>query len=181
MNAQLRSGSVPFSPRARLLKLIGAELISDDVVAVTELVKNAYDADAARATISFRGVTDAGGEITITDDGTGMDLDTVLGVWMEPGATSKNEGPRRTRRRRRVLGEKGVGRFACDKLGSHLELVSRRRDDDVEVRAIFDWDRFDSKSEILADIRSDWEVRRATAIDGQGTVLRISGLRYAWT
>src|SRR2546422_11603669 len=98
MNAQLRSGSVPFSPRARLLKLIGAELISDDVVAVTELVKNAYDADATRVTITFGDVTTPGGEIVITDDGTGMALDTVLGVWMEPGATSKTEGPQRTAR-----------------------------------------------------------------------------------
>ena len=42
-----RSGTGRFSPRARLLKLIGAELISDEVVAITELVKNAHDADAS--------------------------------------------------------------------------------------------------------------------------------------
>src|SRR5262249_3461038 len=99
MTVALPSGSIAFRPRARLLKLIGAELISDDVVAVTELVKNAYDADASRVTISFHSVTAPGGEITITDDGSGMDVDTVLGVWMEPGATSRGWESRRTRRR----------------------------------------------------------------------------------
>jgi signal transduction histidine kinase len=181
MTLPVRSGTVAFSPRARLLKLIGAELISDDVVAITELVKNAYDAGASRVTISFRGVVASGGEITVADDGSGMDLDTVLGVWMEPGATSKIEASRRTRGRRRVLGEKGVGRFACDKLGRHLELVSRRAGDDDEVCAVFDWDRFESASDTLASIRSQWVIRPATVIGRNGTVLRISGLRAAWT
>jgi signal transduction histidine kinase len=165
-----------------LLKLIGAELISDEVVAVTELVKNGYDADASRVVISFRNVTAPGGEITITDDGTGMHLDTVLGVWMEPGATSKGDGAHRTTgRRRRFLGEKGVGRFAADKLGRHLELVSRQGGEPAEVRATFDFDLFDSGAEMLGAIRNRWELRPASAIDRRGTLLRISGLRTAWT
>jgi signal transduction histidine kinase len=182
VSAVIRSGSVAFRPRARLLKLIGAELISDEVVAVTELVKNAYDADASSVTISFRNVTTPAGEISIRDDGTGMDLETVLGVWMEPGASSKGDGARpRTARRRRVLGEKGVGRFAADKLGRHLELVSRQSGESAEVRATFDFDLFDSGTEMLGAIRSRWELRPTTVIDRRGTVLRISGLRMVWT
>src|SRR2546422_10265906 len=84
-----RSGQIPFRPRARLLRLLGAELISDDVVAVVELVKNAYDADAETVTVEFRGVTGPAGEIVVRDDGIGMDLDTLLTYWMEPGGTSK--------------------------------------------------------------------------------------------
>jgi signal transduction histidine kinase len=178
----IRSGAVAFQPRARLLKLIGAELISDDVVAIVELVKNAYDADATRVVISFHNVTNPGGAITVTDDGAGMDLETVLGVWMEPGATSKREGSTRSAgRRRRMLGEKGVGRFAADKLGRHLELVSRRTGAASEVRATFDFDQFDSDSEMLSAIRNRWELMPATTIDGRGTVLGISGLRTVWT
>src|SRR2546428_14190350 len=108
----LRSGSIASRPRARLLKLIGSELISDDVVALTELVKTAHDADASAVTITFEGVTQPGGTITVQDDGCGMDLDTVLGVWMEPGASTKlDSGHQVTSRGRRLLGEKGVGRF----------------------------------------------------------------------
>src|SRR5262245_54348201 len=165
-----------------LVKLIGAELISDEVVAVTELVKNAYDADASRVVISFSKVTTPGGAISVADDGTGMDLDTVLGVWMEPGATSKANGTARSAsRRRRMLGEKGVGRFAADKLGRHLELVSRRTGAASEVRATFDFDQFDSASEMLTAIRNRWELIPATTIDKRGTMLRISGLRTVWT
>ena len=57
MSVAARNGSIAFQPRARLLKLIGEELISDEVVAISELVKNAHDADAHTVTISFEGVT----------------------------------------------------------------------------------------------------------------------------
>src|SRR6266545_3660662 len=73
MNAQssVQSGSAPFVPRARLLRLIGSELISDDVVAVTELVKNAHDADATVVSIQFVNVSGGEGEIIVRDDGHG--------------------------------------------------------------------------------------------------------------
>lgn len=61
MSRKPKSGTTPFRPRARLLKLIGEELISDDVVAVAELVKNAHDADATVVTVSFNGVTGPNG------------------------------------------------------------------------------------------------------------------------
>lgn len=171
-----------FRPRARLLRLLGEELISDEVVALTELVKNAHDADASAVRISFRKAADAGGEISVQDDGCGMDLETVLGVWMEPGATSKaGRGRRLTPRGRRVLGEKGVGRFAADKLARHLELVTRRPGEATEVRLLVDWDRFDTDSSLLADVRNRWETRPAQLISRQGTLLRMTGLRSPWS
>lgn len=177
-----RSGHVPFRPRARLLRLLGAELISDDVVAVVELVKNAYDADATAVTVEFPGVTGAAGEVVVRDDGIGMDLDTLLTYWMEPGGTSKaRSNDHRTGRGRRVLGEKGIGRFAADKVGRFLELTSRRTGTDEEVRASFDWDQFESESAMLADIKNRWEVRPAIEIARHGTVLRMAGLRSSWT
>src|SRR5438132_12376955 len=84
-----KTGKIAFRPRARLLKLIGEELISDEVVAVSELVKNAHDADAKEVVITFRGVTTEVGEIEIRDDGIGMNLETLLTRWMEPAASTK--------------------------------------------------------------------------------------------
>src|SRR5258708_40373804 len=81
-----KHGSIAFQPRARLLKLIGEELISDEVVALAELVKNAHDADASHVTVTFRRVTSPQGSIEIRDDGFGMDVSTLLGRWMEPAA-----------------------------------------------------------------------------------------------
>src|SRR5690349_24033051 len=94
-NKSKRSGTVSFRPRARLLKLIGEELISDEVVAVSELVKNAHDADASTVTLSFHGVGGTDGVIEVRDDGCGMDVDTLLGRWMEPAASAKTAADRK--------------------------------------------------------------------------------------
>lgn len=177
-----QSGLAPFVPRARLLRLIGSELISDDVVAITELVKNAHDADASFVSIQFTNVTGEQGEITIRDDGHGMDRDTLLTRWMQPAGSAKGRANTRfTPGGRRVLGEKGVGRFAADKLAASLELVSRVRGDSDEVHAVFDWDEFDADDRMLSDVRSRWEVRPADWLDSHGTMLRLGRLRSVWT
>src|SRR5205085_9088270 len=88
MTAEVQHGFASFQPRARLLKLIGAELISDEVVAVTELVKNAHDADATTVTVRFVGAGDDA-RIEVIDDGFGMDRETLLNGWMEPAGSTK--------------------------------------------------------------------------------------------
>lgn len=180
--SEAQSGYIAFKPRARLLKLIGEELISDEVVALTELVKNAHDADATGVVIRFRNVTTAGGSIEVVDDGCGMDREILLGQWMEPAASTKGtDDGKRSSKGRRSLGEKGVGRFAADKLGRYLELVSLRSGTKGEVHALFDWDRFDADGAMLSDVKNRWEIRPASEISGSGTILRIGGLRQAWT
>ncbi len=175
------SGLIAFAPRARLLKLLGAELISDEVVAITELVKNAHDADATFVSIQFNGVTQTDGEILVRDDGQGMALDTLLTRWMQPAGSSKGrDATRYTATGRRTLGEKGVGRFAADKLAARLELVSRCRDEDREVRSVFDWDEFDHDERMLSDVRSRWELRAPDWLENHGTVLKMTGLRSLW-
>lgn len=179
--ASAQSGFSAFMPRARLLRLIGAELISDDVVAVTELVKNAHDADATFVSIQFMNVTGREGEIMIRDDGHGMNLDTLLTRWMQPAGSGKGrDSTRFTASGRRVLGEKGVGRFAADKLAAHLELVSRRKNESVEVHASFDWDQFDVDDRMLSEVRNQWEVRAADWLDSHGTMLKLTRLRTTW-
>ena len=77
-------------PRARLIKLIGDELISDEAVAVVELVKNSYDADASNVSISFEMTHDGTAKrLLIEDDGHGMSIDDVLMGWFEPGSINK--------------------------------------------------------------------------------------------
>lgn len=182
MGTHPKHGSIAFQPRARLLKLIGEELISDEVVALAELVKNAHDADAARVTVTFRGVTGAGGTIEVRDDGFGMDVSTLLGRWMEPAASTKvGKGRQVTPKGRRALGEKGVGRFAADKLARSLEIVSRCAKRADEVQAVVDWDRYDTDSLLLSEVQNRWEVRPARELTGHGTLLRMSGLRTTWS
>lgn len=174
---------IPFQPRARLLRLIGGELVSDEIVAVMELVKNAHDADATRVDVTFKDVTEAGtGEIIITDNGHGMDIATLLGCWMQPGGSTKlGDTNRVSRGGRRLLGEKGIGRFAADKLGTTLELVTRARGAEEELRAVIDWAAFENEHRMLSEVTARWERRTPELIDSHGTSLRISGLRTAWS
>src|SRR5260370_8234794 len=106
------SGSATFRPRARIIQTIGRDLITNEVIAIQELIKNAYDADATEVILTFRGPLSPGeGEISIADNGDGMRLEVIRGAWMEPATISK---VRRvlTRSGRRVTGEKRIGPFA---------------------------------------------------------------------
>src|SRR4051794_32664938 len=117
-----QSGSLALRPRARLLRTFGEELISSEIVALIELVKNSYDADATRVVIRFLGPVEKGsGTIEVIDNGHGMSLETILGAWWEPATLFKKYDTRSPRFRRRVTGEKGIGRFATSKLANSLE------------------------------------------------------------
>src|SRR5580692_13145067 len=74
-----------FRPRARLLQLLGDELIGNPRLAVFELVKNAYDADANHVivTLDLRSLQNP--SIKVVDDGEGMTIDTIRDVWLVPG------------------------------------------------------------------------------------------------
>src|ERR1039458_2928240 len=86
----IKCGHAIMRARARLISLIGDELISDEPVAVVELVKNAYDADAKKVSVAFSGLNTLDPDtLTVTDDGCGMTLQTVLGAWLEPGTILK--------------------------------------------------------------------------------------------
>jgi len=99
------------------MRTLGQELISNEAVAVIELVKNAYDADATRVLVKFSGpLLPQKGQIDVIDNGHGMSLSTVETVWMEPATVSKRETQRSEKLRRRYLGAKGIGRFASARL-----------------------------------------------------------------
>src|SRR3972149_2772976 len=88
----LSSGKQSFAPRARLVSVLGEQLIRDARVGLLELVKNAYDADASSVIVELHGLaTTETTEIIITDDGEGMDRDTVLGKWLEPATGHKED------------------------------------------------------------------------------------------
>ena len=208
MDGEPRKG-LRFKPRARLMTTLGLELISSDVVAITELVKNSYDADARNVLIRLtddldedRSRAPSRRKIQILDDGHGMNEKTILETWLEP-ATSFRTRSRTTAGGRRVLGEKGVGRFAAAKLGDRLELVSKA-ESTGEVRLDVDWSAFEHDDKYLEDVEVTLEIVEhgdfesdglvnsiwndvapslATAYKPtteHGTLLTISGLRSIW-
>src|SRR6266508_1484013 len=193
-------------PRARLLRTLGDELISNEAVAVIELVKNAYDADATRVLVRFQGPLQLDkGSIEVLDNGHGMSLETIKTAWMEPATLMKKNRPRSEQRHRRVLGEKGIGRFAASRLAGFLEVVTRKHQMDKEVRVFFDWKQFDDEQKYLDQVEVLWEevppseicsggtleILRDEAIWGKasaleqeqishGTILRMEQLRNSW-
>jgi hypothetical protein len=170
-----RTGTSKLRPRARLIGLIGEDLISDEPVAIVELVKNAYDADATRVTVNF---SPEGDELIVEDDGHGMDLDTVLGTWFEPGTLSKKR-EERSPNGRIYQGAKGIGRFASARLARSLYLESRPDPDDAAVTVLFEWGAFNDES-YLDEIEVAWELSDSPDIR-RGTRLTLSGLRKVWT
>jgi signal transduction histidine kinase len=171
-----RSGLAKLRPRARLIGLIGEDLISDEPVAVVELVKNSYDADATHVMVEFSG--EANTRLVVEDDGHGMNLDTVISSWFEPGTLSKRHDDR-SPQGRIYQGAKGIGRFASARLATSLALESRTGQQSPGVTVLFEWGQFEEES-YLDEIEVAWE--EDTSIDlVRGTRLTLDGLRKEWT
>lgn len=175
-----------FKPRARMILLLGDQLIRDAGLAVFELVKNAYDADASRCSITLHEVTDpAKSHITIKDNGRGMDEATILGVWLEPGTDfrekEKKAKVRSPKYKRLPLGEKGVGRFAAHKLGNKISLISRA-EGQPEIIVKIDWSQFNSER-YLSSVPISVSSREPEIFteNKTGTLIEISELRDTWS
>lgn len=138
-----------FSVDSALLRELGEKLVSTVHVALAELVKNAYDADATVVRISIEPSESGGPTIVIEDNGSGMTPHDVATFWMRIGTTNKNDEPRSKRFGRPRTGKKGVGRFACRRLGSTLELdtiasvPNARKPSIVRTSVKFNWNEFE--------------------------------------
>ena len=176
-----RAGSYPFRPRARVLQLLGDELIGSDRLAVFELVKNAYDADATHARILLDIAPGRPPKISVSDDGEGMSYDVIRSVWLSLGQDNRMKqrqaGQGTPAHRRLPLGEKGVGRFAVHKLGNRIKLITRRDGCDECVVDI-DWAEL-IKKPYLDEAPVTIRQRRAEVFTGDrtGTMIEIRELR----
>ncbi len=173
-----------FKPRARIIKIIGQELISNDVIALVELVKNSFDADAQKIELSLNNIFTASGEIIIKDDGSGMTFDKIINVWLEPATPDKKSKGNTSFSNcfeRKLLGEKGIGRFAVHRLGNKIELITRASKDcsgmleDYETIVEIDWNEF-SEEKYLDEIPINVVKNNnpKTFENSSGTLIRIS-------
>lgn len=171
-----------------LKDLIGRDLITDDFVAVFELVKNAFDARAKKVVVAFE--KDA---IVISDDGKGMRKEDILGKWLFVAYSAKRDGTedldyrdRIGEARRIYAGAKGVGRFSCDSLGETLLLCSRARGHDIQTLDV-DWRKYEknpkqefAKVGVTLGQASAFPADSHHAARGTGTSLIIRRLRSEW-
>lgn len=153
-----------FDISAAVIKQLGEELVTDEVTAIMELVKNSYDADAdwviveinttERYTETETFYRDSEvGYIIIRDNGFGMSETDIRDGWMKISLSAKkkfkSEG-NTTPKGRTPLGEKGVGRLSTQRLGSRLELFTGKKNENTRNHIAFDWNEFSDETSLSA-------------------------------
>ena len=135
---------IPFNVSAKTARLIGRENVSNLEGALIELIKNTYDADAKKCVVYYESSTD---RLFIIDNGTGMNKDVIINNWMTIGNSSKKESVF-TKSGRVNTGEKGIGRFALDRISEKCTMLTVSKEERFEW--LVNWENFDS-SEMITD------------------------------
>lgn len=171
-------------------RLIGRELITDRITALFELVKNCYDANAQKVSVVFErvGAGEENSVIIINDDGYGMSFSDIRDKWMVIGTSSKKANPISPEPfYRRCVGEKGIGRFAVDKLGDKVCIVTKKRGEANWLNVEIDWSDYQKKENnlnsisLFTDIENKYYYTAADNLNDSGTKLIISRVRDVWT
>lgn len=178
MNNQI-IGEANFRFSSRFSQLIGRNLISNPVVAVSELVKNSYDADADNISVEFVGLKTENPELHIVDDGVGMSFEDVVTKWMVVGTDNKIHSPY-TVKNRRKLGEKGIGRFSVERLSHKVSIISKQKGNDFAITFTIDWDEYEKSGGEFSDHKHQI-FKIPDDPNRQGTSITLLGLRDVWT
>jgi len=182
---------VSFSTHAHIKNIIGKELINDDNVAILELVKNSYDAGASKVNIEFKNLVNLNGkvsELRIIDDGSGMSEEDVLTKWLNIAYSSKKENF--TQNNRYQAGNKGVGRFSCDRLGKKLNIFTRQQNGNF-IQLKISWKDFEEATQVSTQIqdipvlireieKNDFKNESGFDVFEHGTILQIIDLNEDW-
>lgn len=180
----MSSNRIPLKLHPRVFAALGADLVTNDIVAVMELVKNSYDAGATQVQISFADQQDSPW-IEILDDGCGMSHDVIENVWCVVATPNKRINHYSNVIKgtgRRVSGEKGLGRLSAARLGSRLEMVTKSADGkcwQVEM----DWNAV-GHAESMDACEVDCQPYHGPTVFRKGetgTRIRVSGLHTKWT
>jgi signal transduction histidine kinase len=183
-----------------LKDIIGKELITNDRIAIFELIKNSYDANAKKVTTVFQNIKEPGktnpSKILIIDDGDGMSETDLKEKWLFVGYSDKKYSEQELKKdyrhkiknKRYFAGAKGVGRFSCDRLGSKLKIYTKK-DNESKIHYLeVDWTKFeeDQKKEFQT-IKVQYSILNKIDIENyhikefkKGTILEISLLNDKW-
>jgi signal transduction histidine kinase len=173
-----------FKANIRLKDLIGQGLINNSNIAIIELIKNARDAKSKDVSVTFENAKSklSSSRIIIQDSGTGMTLDDIVNKWLNIAYSEKRD-------KGLFAGDKGIGRFSCDRLGKTLHLYTKKSNEDL-VHLHVDWEKFeidDRDKEISyvkftpkAITQDDFKQKTGLPPFNRGTCLIIEDLREAW-
>ncbi len=177
------SEKLHFKVSTGLKNIIGKELINDKFIAIFELVKNSYDANATNVTIKFENIYSDNAIIYIIDDGKGMSKQEIIDKWLFVAYSEKKNNTYRDniKFRRNYAGAKGVGRFSCDRLGETVELLSKSNKD-IRINSVkINWNEFEeADTKEFQNVEVLYDDLRSDLIKNQGTIIKICGLREEW-
>lgn len=171
-------------------RLIGRDLITDRVTALFELLKNCYDANASEVWVSFENISSSDyseRRIKISDNGYGMSFEDVRDKWMVIGTSSKRKAKYSPAPfYRRCVGEKGIGRFAVDKLGDIVTIQTKKHGDESWLQVTMDWNKYEEISlnegtNYFTDVENEYKFIFAENAESSGTTISIFNVREQWT
>lgn len=183
-----------FDINPHVIRQLGEELVPDEMTALVELVKNAYDADAdyVKIDINTKGkysdeplsYPDHKGYIVVEDSGIGMNEDTIIKSWLTISYSSKRAGKdgvkKKTKKDRTPLGDKGLGRLSTQRLADYCEIFTTAEGSNNRIHVAFDWRDFDTTDQ-LSKVPVRFESYPSST--GKGTKLILSNLHSpdVWT
>lgn len=170
--------NVGFTIDAGLIQRLGYELVGRAETAVSELIKNAYDADATSVEVSFINSSQKGGTLIISDNGVGMTDDQLINGFMRISSTDKIHNPTSKKFKRAKAGRKGIGRFATQRLGETLTIITQTKESNLAIRILIEWNRYNIDTE-LSSIK--FPIDFIEKEKEEGTILIIDKLREGWS
>ncbi|MFA3779346.1 sensor histidine kinase [Yersinia sp. 1652 StPb PI] len=182
--SQIENNSYHFKTHSDLKNIIGQDLINDDNIAIIELVKNGIDANAENIKVTF---SEKKKSIIVFDNGHGMSLSDLENKWLNIAYSEKKSIKIKNRL---LAGNKGVGRFACDRLGQKLDLFTKKNNNSI-LHLSLNWKSFEGLEEHNSVIQAvDISINETTIeyveentgfnINDNGTILLITDLRQSW-
>ena len=174
--AKFDSENVRFTVDADLISRLGRELVARQETALSELVKNSYDADAPKVTLRFIDTLTQGGTLVVEDLGVGMTKEELINGFMRISSGDKVAHPYSRIYHRKKAGQKGIGRFAVQRLGERLEIITKSDLSDYAYTVSFDWNDYQRDKELTEITNTIKTCDKET----RGTKLIIKGLRDKW-
>lgn len=171
--------NIRFSVDAGVIDRLGSELVARQETAVSELVKNAYDADATKVNIKFENSDTIGGTLYIEDNGTGMTREQLINGFMRISSTSKIHNPLSEKYNRKRAGQKGIGRFAVQRLGEKLTITTQTANRDEALVITINWDEYLNDIDLLA-VNNKIHTKPNKSREC-GTTLKIEFLKDKWS
>lgn len=153
-----------FDITPHIVKQLGEQLVSDEITALLELIKNSYDADATYVSIEINTVgqyikeelfyPNHKGFIVVEDDGFGMNEETIMKSWLIISYSQKRqlkEAKKTTPGGRTPLGDKGLGRLSTQRLADICEIFTNK-DKEQGTHIAFNWKDFE-KEDALSEVQ----------------------------